>query len=215
MPYATDDVLVWPDFMPAEFARKVLRSLIECQRYYEPARSAGRVRREQRSACMLDRPMSFVPELHDVWVKINEEVVTQAFKYCACHGFRLDPDRTELAVTAHHHGDFHRWHRDATQGQFSRRRLAYVWYLHNTPRKFAGGGLMLMEPATKLYPSHNTLLAFEPRRMHAVEPVVIMEDDDTPSNEFGDARFGVHGWCSVLEEERRPAKDAAQEDDDA
>jgi hypothetical protein len=109
--------------------------------------------------------------------------------------------RRELQVTRHLDGGFFRVHRDADGrgGPAATRRLTYVYYFHRTPRRFAGGDLLLCDQDaqgrreaqlafTRLEPLDNCLVFFASDRPHAVTPVRMAGDDPL------DGRWTVNGW---------------------
>ena len=131
--------------------------------------------------------------------------------------------RIETMITASNHGDFLQKHADAPYGVFpfrprltpmarrviSRilrlkrsRVVSYVYYFHRTPRRFAGGELLLYPTGhqagrvvftTKprvIAPRHNRIVFFPSSTVHEVRTI------RCPSREFADSRFTVNGWVS-------------------
>ena len=108
----------------------------------------------------------------------------------------------EAQITASNHGDFFRKHMDNSYGVHRRRVLSYVYYFHRTPRRFAGGELLLYPTwhedgrvvfATKprtIMPRQNRIVFFPSSALHEIRMV------RCPSWELADSRFTVNGWVS-------------------
>jgi SM-20-related protein len=110
--------------------------------------------------------------------------------------------RLEAQITASNHGDFFRKHMDNSYGVHRRRVLSYVYYFHRTPRRFAGGELLLYptwledgkvvfttKPRT-ITPRQNRIVFFPSNVLHEIRKV------RCPSRELADSRFTVNGWVS-------------------
>jgi SM-20-related protein len=108
----------------------------------------------------------------------------------------------EANITASNHGDFFRKHMDNSYGVHRRRVLSYVYYFHHTPRRFAGGELLLYptwhdagrvvfttKPLT-ITPRQNRMVFFPSGALHEIRTV------RCPSWEIADSRFTVNGWVS-------------------
>jgi SM-20-related protein len=110
--------------------------------------------------------------------------------------------RIEAQITASNHGDFFRKHMDNSDGVHRRRVLSYVYYFHRTPRRFAGGELLLYPTwhkdgkvvfATKartITPRQNRIVFFASSALHEIRTI------RCPSGELADSRFTVNGWVS-------------------
>ena len=111
----------------------------------------------------------------------------------------------ERQVTAHHDGDFFGTHSDvgATWQDSSGRRLSYVYYFHEQPRRFEGGELRLYdhrlnelgqleaaETFQTIEPADNSIVFFPSDALHEVRPVRVPGDPDAP----GATRFTLTGW---------------------
>jgi Rps23 Pro-64 3,4-dihydroxylase Tpa1-like proline 4-hydroxylase len=77
--------------------------------------------------------------------------------------------------------------------------ISYVYYFHGTPKRFAGGGLLLYDSAvaadrydqrafTRIEPNDNSLVMFPSTAAHEVERVAV------ESGAMADGRFSVNGW---------------------
>jgi len=121
-----------------------------------------------------------------------------------CRRFALPPlpakPRTELQLTAHNDGHFYKIHNDNDGPDAVVRELTFVYYLHRSPRAFAGGELLVYEregrhgiklgPGTPvtIEPTDNSIVIFRAGRLHEVLPV------RCPSRAFADSRFTLNGW---------------------
>lgn len=117
--------------------------------------------------------------------------------------FRLG--EIERQITAHHDGDFFDLHTDLGNPwqSSSGRRLSYVYYFHDRPRRFEGGELRLYdqyvdewgrtEPAESFQtidPADNSIVFFPSGSFHEVRPVRVTGDRDEP----GATRYTLNGW---------------------
>ncbi|MDG1265217.1 MAG: 2OG-Fe(II) oxygenase, partial [Ilumatobacter sp.] len=117
--------------------------------------------------------------------------------------FRLG--KLERQLTAHGDGDFFRMHSDlgAAWQDSSSRRLSYVYYFHEQPRRFEGGELRiydnrisdsgLLEAAETfqtIEPKDNSIVFFPSDALHEVRPVHVPGECDVP----GATRFTLTGW---------------------
>ncbi|MFK7918851.1 MAG: 2OG-Fe(II) oxygenase [Ilumatobacter sp.] len=111
----------------------------------------------------------------------------------------------EHQITAHHDGDFFSPHSDiglAWQDSSSRR-VSFVYYFHEQPRRFDGGELRLFdhlsntegqleaaESFTTIEPADNSIVFFPSDALHEVRPVSV----PGPADEPGATRFTLTGW---------------------
>ena len=117
--------------------------------------------------------------------------------------FRLG--NLERQITAHHDGDFFGMHSDlgAAWQESSGRRLSYVYYFHEQPRRFEGGELRIYdrqlnalgqleaaETFQTIEPADNSIVFFPSDALHEVRPVRVPGDPDAP----GATRFTLTGW---------------------
>ena len=101
----------------------------------------------------------------------------------------------ERQLTAHHDGDFFGAHTDLGVGwqDSSGRRLSYVYYFHEQPRRFEGGELRLYdhhvneagqweaaETFQTIEPADNSIVFFPSHALHEVRPVRVAGDPAEP-----------------------------------
>ena len=91
----------------------------------------------------------------------------------------------EHHVAASNDGDYFRAHIDG--GPDDTREITFVYFLHNEPRRFSGGELII-QSSTVVQPQGDTLVLFPSCSVHEVLPV------QAPSGAFADSRFTVTGW---------------------
>lgn len=111
----------------------------------------------------------------------------------------------ERQITAHHDGDFFGTHSDIglSWQDSSGRRLSFVYYFHEQPRRFEGGELRLYdhrlnefgqleadETFQTIEPADNSIVFFPSNALHEVRPVRVAGDPDAP----GATRFTLTGW---------------------
>ena len=102
----------------------------------------------------------------------------------------------EIELAAHGDGAFFKPHIDMRLGETGDRVISVVYYMHKTPKNFAGGGLRIYpneifpgdDQPVILEPTHNSLAVFQSYVHHEVLPV------SCPSGEFKDYRFAVNCW---------------------
>lgn len=100
------------------------------------------------------------------------------------------PERIEMQITASNDGDLFRMHND--NGMLPQRRLSYVYFFFEEPRRFLGGQLCFYDEQNRriltIRPKNNTIVFFRSERMHEVLRVRV------PSRQFAHSRFTANGW---------------------
>lgn len=111
----------------------------------------------------------------------------------------------ERQITAHHDSDFFDVHTDIGDPwrPSSGRRLSYVYYFHEQPRRFEGGELRLYdrviaddgrpgraETFQTIEPADNSIVFFPSSAFHEVRPVRVDGPPDAP----GATRYTFNGW---------------------
>ncbi len=111
----------------------------------------------------------------------------------------------ERQITAHRDGDFFGVHGDLGMPwqNSSGRRLSYVYYFHEQPKRFEGGELRLYDHRFNddgqyeaadtfqtIEPADNMIVFFPSDALHEVRPVRVPGDPDAP----GATRFTLTGW---------------------
>jgi Rps23 Pro-64 3,4-dihydroxylase Tpa1-like proline 4-hydroxylase len=111
----------------------------------------------------------------------------------------------ERQLTAHRDGDFFGVHHDIGSSWLdsSGRRLSYVYYFHDQPRRFEGGELRLYDHRLDddsqlvaadtfhtIEPSDNSIVFFPSDALHEVRPVRVPGDPDAS----GATRYTLTGW---------------------
>jgi Rps23 Pro-64 3,4-dihydroxylase Tpa1-like proline 4-hydroxylase len=110
--------------------------------------------------------------------------------------------RVEAQLTAHNDNNYYKIHNDNGCDQTNGRKLTFVYYFYQEPKRFTGGNLIIYGTKiqqnrpikTKLFqvfePVNNNIVFFLSSYLHEVRPVVC------PSKAFEDSRFTVNGWIS-------------------
>ena len=110
------------------------------------------------------------------------------------------PTSTEIQLTRHGNNDFFMIHQDSNKDidSINNRTLTFVLYVHQEPKHFNGGEILLFDTDTqtnnyndrftRLTPSSNSIIFFPSNYFHQVMPVYLLED----IFEYG--RFAIHGW---------------------
>jgi Rps23 Pro-64 3,4-dihydroxylase Tpa1-like proline 4-hydroxylase len=154
---------------------------------HNPERRSSRVLRGQVDA----RLPWFLPRVETVIPDILDRLQTKPFPI----------QELELQLTVHQSGDFYKVHRDNSEDKASGRRVSYVYYFHQTPKRFTGGDLLLYDTDveagghsaafTRLGPVDNSIVFFPSAYFHQVTKVRCETDD------FGDGRFTLNGWINA------------------
>jgi len=115
----------------------------------------------------------------------------------------FDINKIEMQITSSNNGDFYKKHPDADyyngRGDVEKRKLTFVYYYFNEPKKFEGGNLKIYEFSDEerrrfdennfetIVPENNMLIFFESDYWHEVEIVKCVP-------EFINSRFTVNSW---------------------
>lgn len=111
--------------------------------------------------------------------------------------------RMECQITAHGDGDYFDTHTDNSMPDIAHRRVSYVYYLHQEPKRFAGGHLRVYHSLLKdgtntagtlaadIEPPRNSLMIFPAHIFHEVTPIT------SNSTALADQRLTINGWLCV------------------
>ena len=107
----------------------------------------------------------------------------------------------ESQVSRYGDDQHYKWHVDAVQG--NRRKITFVYYFHDTPKKFSGGDLQITNSPIydgelmvksdyikTIEPANNTMVIFSSNKAHRVLPT------KSPKT-FKDGRFSVNVWVGI------------------
>jgi hypothetical protein len=153
----------------------------------------------------LDVRMSFrLGEIASVALWLRPLVETCVQPMSARLGVAPFPVSTiELKCTAYGDGSFFRVHSD--NRNHPTRRISFVYYFHQTPKRYSGGALLLYdgdltdptrffrESVTRLETLDNSIVFFPSGTHHEVTPVV------SPSARLEDARFTIAGHVHTFD----------------
>src|SRR4051812_42638459 len=116
---------------------------------------------------------------------------------------RLPLSKLECQITAHGDGDFFNTHIDNGLPDIAHRRISWVYYIHQEPKRFTGGVLrfynMVLEGrlntcgqhASDYDPVRNSLIMFPSHCHHEVTPI------GCSASALADQRLTVNGWLCV------------------
>ena len=111
--------------------------------------------------------------------------------------------RMECQITAHGDGDFFETHVDNSMPDIAHRRVSYVYYFHQEPKRFSGGHLRFYYSklqdgvnsagslAADIEPPRNSLMIFPSHTHHEVTPITCA------TTALGDQRLTINGWLCV------------------
>lgn len=137
----------------------------------------------------LDR---FGDELHRELLRCYEE----AFEACEIEPF--SSVWCEMNAVGYLDGDRFRWHTDHFQSSVSLRQetkaLTFIYYAHEDPRPFKGGGLEFAD-GTIIEPDNDLLLWINPYQRHRVLDVELEEGADP----WRGGRWTLAGWLHRTE----------------
>ena len=173
------------EFLSEEGAQRVLREMLERRSEFRPkgAQAAAAAPAFYRMA----GPLPLWGEFVDRFERLAPMLVER---------FEIDlsAPRLELLGQAYNDGGSFARHSDATAGGPNwQRRLSGIYYVHQRPRRFEGGGLAIHDGKGRRYviePDHNSALFFPRDLSHEVLPV------RCASHAFEDSRFAVNVWIS-------------------
>jgi len=115
----------------------------------------------------------------------------------------LPLNKLECQITAHGDGDFFNTHIDNGLPDIAHRRISYVYYIHQEPKRFTGGILRFYNTllvglqnacgahASDYDPVRNSLIVFPSHCQHEVTPIACA------SSALADQRLTVNGWLCV------------------
>lgn len=132
-----------------------------------------------------------------------EAILPHARRETGVTRFRMG--KIERQITAHQNSDFFDVHTDLGEPwrDSASRRLSYVYYFHEQPKRFEGGELRLYDQVIDEHgvpqradtfqtidPADNTIVFFPSTAFHEVRPVHVTVDPSQP----GTTRFTFNGW---------------------
>jgi SM-20-related protein len=188
--------LIIDDFLPDGGASALLAEMIAAGPGFAPSLLAGSAIRNDAVRSSRRLPGRIGVDLDPFRAAIHARFDA----LCTATGVAAFPVyHTECSIVAHGDGDFYRTHIDtrtdrdgADPGHY--RVLSCVYYLHQAPRKFLGGELVIYNPVggagteIAIEPRHNRLVAFPAFIPHEVLAI------SCPGGEFADSRFSVNCW---------------------
>ena len=170
-----------------------------------------------RRSFVADQPLRhdvrrwFVPKLQAALPAILTRLASD------CRGLRSDQlsdYRFETNLTLHQPGGFYQAHKDTSDeddDEHAERRLSFVFYFGQVPRRFDGGDLLLYDTSydegqkgingphryTRVAPLPNSLVVFPSDSVHEITRVVSPTGDPL---DFADCRLTVNGWIHATRE---------------
>ena len=186
------------NFLTAAQQGMLLDAVRRGREHFVPAQTEGKagikIDLDARAALVAERAVK--RQIRPWFVKALAVVADDVARHFGVRG--MDRRNVELSVTAHHHGDFYRRHRDIGPGADSRL-VSFAYYFHREPKGFSGGDLLLYDTCiatggcrvaafSRIEPINNSLVFFPSAYYHEVLPVRANGDA------FGNARFAVNGW---------------------
>lgn len=112
-------------------------------------------------------------------------------------------NRMECQITAHGDGDFFETHTDNSMPDIAHRKVSYVYYFHQEPKRFTGGHLRFYHSKLKdgvnsagvlaadIEPPRNSLMIFPSHTHHEVTPI------SCATTALADQRLTINGWLCV------------------
>jgi len=101
--------------------------------------------------------------------------------------------KKESSCTAYGDGAYFNKHRDVINDGRPGRRLTWVYYFHQEPKQYKGGGISFFpknSPKETFEPENGTLIVFNSNMFHEVEIVTLEK------NNFDNRRFALTGFIS-------------------
>jgi SM-20-related protein len=196
MAAASNPYLILDDFLPVAEATRLLAAMLAAEPNFTPSLvGEGKAATQDlayRSSLRLPGRMGVDLD------PFKAAVVGRFDALCAATGIApFTIHHVECSIVAHGDGDHYRTHVDTRTGDPESearhvRLLSCVYYLHGSPRRFAGGALAIhgLGPlgGAVIEPQHNRLVAFPAFVPHEVLPV------SCPGDAFADRRFSINCW---------------------
>ena len=205
------------DFLPPASHDRLLRDMLAASERFAPATirmrkdAEGILNGEVRSALMLDESTTrevrswFDPKLRAVLPEVLWRLRMDD----------LDVKRIDTAVTVHPHGGSFAAHRDKSP-RARDRVVSCVCFFHCAPKPFSGGDLLLHDAGraegspvgafsrvSRIEPLRGSIVFFPGDCVHEITPVACGTD-------FGDGRFAINAWVSVVRRRPGPAAGVSQ-----
>ena len=186
-------VIIRPDFLGEEMARKVLNMALEAGPRMKPAKvGVGNV--SHLNPAIRSALYAWVPK--ELSLLLEQRIRQATPEFTAALGMPpFNPAKVEINLLAYSDGGFYRRHLDTATGpqpQSPPRRLTAVYYFHQRPQQFGGGDIRLFpirgDQFMDLSPSHDQLVVFPSWQPHEVLPITV------PSGDFADSRFAISFW---------------------
>lgn len=166
--------------------------------YNEKDSQKERYRPNIRSSTVLD--IDSLKPIREWFLEKNKQQL-----YDLCEGLQIPLFKVaqeELQLTRHRHNDFFKLHTDNNRlkkNRASSRKLTFVYYFFQEPKKFSGGDLLIYDTKaenaavdktkfTRIIPKNNSIIFFPPERFHQVTIV----NAEGVEDEF--TRFTLNGW---------------------
>lgn len=185
------------DFLGAQAAARLLDFALARREEFVPSTvyskdSDQAIRADYRAS------LSFAGDFGDALAPVAQAFASQREHIGALTGVRaFASEMHDIELVAHCDGHRFGRHIDTVTGDRRRhtddvRVLSLVYYLHRTPRRFAGGELVMYPLAGDeqrvIEPRHDRLVAFPSIAPHEVLPISL------PGHDFADARFTLVFW---------------------
>ena len=175
--------------IPNAMGKKFARDFIGWTYDNRWAFTAGGDREHRRDQEIVGLPACgrFGEELHQALLQRYEDAVE------ACGVEPFAATWCEMNGVGFLHGDCFGWHTDHFQSSVNLRRetkaLSFIYYAHQEPRPFTGGGLEFAD-GTIIEPDNDLLLFMNPYQRHRVQPVALKPGADT----WRGGRWTLSGW---------------------
>lgn len=171
------------NYLSAEANARLLEFAIANSPYYVPTTTSSGNDDYRKSKVLYDLKewqVSFERGLRSSLPFVFEEIAVKPF----------NPSQIEMQLTAHGDGDYYKWHNDNGSTEAAARKISYVYYMFQEPKRFLGGELELEfgDDIELIEPENNMIIFFPSELQHQVAPVMANPDD------FAGSRFSMNGW---------------------
>lgn len=187
---------VWrlTDLLAEADRRFVLDGIVECRAHFRPSTTLAGGTGYRRSKLMHARTAGT-----EWFGHFLEDLIPRAASGLQIESFVAA--RTVIQCTWHGDGDYYRIHNDNGMRQVDNRVVSFVYYVHDEPRGFRGGDLVLYEYGvdradlqssrhTEIEPLGNSIVFFPSDAEHEVRRVTCASPEITAG------RVTINGWVS-------------------
>lgn len=177
------------NFLPIAELETVRKNILDQSASFSSSKTVSDHSTHRRSQVLFELPKLtlklFEKSLLAIWPSVLSSLGYEFFSM----------DETTTQATLHTDGDFYKVHIDNGKETLKRRTISFAYYLHEEPRSFTGGELVLYQkdqPNKVFEPIGNSIVFFPSNALHEVLPIL-------GGQGFTEGRLALNGWVSRSE----------------